>query len=157
LKAIIAHKNEVVCVGTTSLRTLESIYWISYLMIDKNLQPENGFYYLSQWTAYSLQKEHNIPFKLSCQKLLHFMQEKKYLTIKIKTQILIAPGYRINSVQKLITNFHQPGSTLMLLVACLTGKENWKKIYQHALENNYRFLSYGDSSLLSITPSLQEI
>jgi S-adenosylmethionine:tRNA ribosyltransferase-isomerase len=47
----------------------------------------------------------------------------------------------------IITNFHQPQSTLLLLVCALVGND-WKKIYQNALENNYRFLSYGDSSLL---------
>ena len=47
----------------------------------------------------------------------------------------------------LITNFHQPGSTLILLVAALIGS-HWKEVYQEAINNDYRFLSYGDSSFL---------
>ncbi|MGZ5210545.1 MAG: S-adenosylmethionine:tRNA ribosyltransferase-isomerase [Kaistella sp.] len=53
-----------------------------------------------------------------------------------------------------MTNFHQPQSTLLLLVSALIGND-WKKIYNHALENNYRFLSYGDGSLL--LPNKQQI
>jgi S-adenosylmethionine:tRNA ribosyltransferase-isomerase len=148
LKEISEHNGVLVSVGTTTLRTLESIYWISHLIIDKEISPKDEFYYLSQWAAYGLQKEHSIPFKLSCLRLLHYMQKNQMPLIKLKTQIIIAPGYRINTANALITNFHQPCSTLLLLIACFVGADNWKIIYEHALKNNYRFLSYGDSSLL---------
>ena len=67
--------------------------------------------------------------------------------ITAKTQIIIAPGYQFKIVKGLITNFHQPQSTLLLLVAAFIGK-TWKEVYENALENNFRFLSYGDGSLL---------
>jgi S-adenosylmethionine:tRNA ribosyltransferase-isomerase len=63
------------------------------------------------------------------------------------TQIILAPGYQFRLVDALITNFHQPENTLILLIAAFVGND-WRKIYEHALANNYRFLSYGDSSLL---------
>jgi S-adenosylmethionine:tRNA ribosyltransferase-isomerase len=65
------------------------------------------------------------------------------------TQIIMGPSYHIRSADVLITNFHQPKSTLLLLVHAAVGAE-WKSIYQHALDNEYRFLSYGDSSWLEI-------
>jgi S-adenosylmethionine:tRNA ribosyltransferase-isomerase len=64
-----------------------------------------------------------------------------------ETQIYIFPGYKMRVCKGIITNFHQPKSTLLLLISALIG-ENWKKIYGYALENDFRFLSYGDSSLL---------
>ena len=137
----------LIAVGTTSLRTLESIYWLSHLIIDKELKPHGDFYYLSQWAAYGLQKDHGITFKQSCLRLLKFFEAHNINFIKAKTQIIISPGYRINSIDAIITNFHQPGSTLLVLISTLIG-EHWKDVYNYALENNYRFLSYGDSSLL---------
>jgi S-adenosylmethionine:tRNA ribosyltransferase-isomerase len=58
------------------------------------------------------------------------------------------PGFKFRIVNGLITNFHLPKSTLILLVAAFAGTEFWKDIYKYALDNNFRFLSYGDSSFL---------
>ena len=68
-----------------------------------------------------------------------------------ETQIFIVPGYTFQICQGLITNFHLTETTLMLLVAAFVG-EDWRKIYEAALANEYRFLSYGDSSLLLPNP-----
>ena len=134
--------NQRICVGTTSLRTLESLYWIGVKIL-KNI-PLNDIL-VSQWDAYEL--EGNYTYK-ECLEAIHtYLGDDEY--ISGKTEILIAPGYRIRSVEAIITNFHQPQSTLLLLVAAVVG-ETWKQIYQYALDNNFRFLSYGDSSLLYV-------
>jgi len=64
------------------------------------------------------------------------------------TDIFISPGYRFKTVDGLLTNFHLPRSTLMMLVAGFVGLERMRTIYRHAIEANYRFYSYGDASLL---------
>ncbi len=64
------------------------------------------------------------------------------------TDIFIYPGYRFRVADALMTNFHLPKSTLMMLVSALMGQERVKTIYKHAISNGYRFFSYGDSSLL---------
>lgn len=64
------------------------------------------------------------------------------------TNIFIYPGQTIKSVDGLITNFHQPGSTLLLLVATILGVEGMQKAYQTALQDEYRFLSFGDAMLI---------
>jgi len=66
--------------------------------------------------------------------------------LKGETRLMIAPGYKFRIATGLITNFHQPKSTLLLLVSALIGK-SWKDAYNFALANNFRFLSYGDSCL----------
>ncbi|RMA42475.1 tRNA preQ1(34) S-adenosylmethionine ribosyltransferase-isomerase QueA [Rhodophyticola porphyridii] len=64
------------------------------------------------------------------------------------TDIFIYPGYRFKITQALMTNFHLPKSTLMMLVSALMGADRIKEIYAHAIEQEYRFFSYGDASLL---------
>ena len=64
------------------------------------------------------------------------------------TAIFITPGYRLKAVDGLMTNFHLPKSTLMMLVTALMGRERMMAAYQHAIAKEYRFYSYGDSSLL---------
>ncbi len=64
------------------------------------------------------------------------------------TDIFITPGYRFNVVDLLMTNFHLPRSTLMMLVSAFAGLETMQAAYAHAIEKEYRFYSYGDSSLL---------
>jgi S-adenosylmethionine:tRNA ribosyltransferase-isomerase len=138
----ILNAETIVAAGTTSLRTLESLYWLGVKLI------KNKIFYdeLQQWEAYDL--EHSaIGYKESLQALLHYMQEIKKDELFCRTSLLIVPGYQFKSANALITNFHQPRSTLLLLVAAFIGND-WKKVYDHALKNNYRFLSYGDSSLL---------
>jgi len=139
----------IVAVGTTSLRTLESLYWLGV-----KGRVESGEWgmgggkveELLQWEAYELAKR-NIPVKEALGSLLEWMNKNKLDRLITKTQILIAPGYEFKIVRGLVTNFHQPNSTLLLLVAALIGKD-WRKVYDHALQNDFRFLSYGDGCLL---------
>ncbi len=142
--------NNIIAVGTTSLRTIESLYWLGVkqsLVISR----ESGVdtykqLSLLQWEAYEL-SEKNISAKDALQSLLNWTKENKLERIVAKTQILIAPGYEFKIVKGLVTNFHQPQSTLLLLVAALIG-DDWRKVYDYALQNDFRFLSYGDGSLL---------
>jgi S-adenosylmethionine:tRNA ribosyltransferase-isomerase len=137
--------NNIVAVGTTSLRTLESLYWIGIKILNGLNNPREKFV-LEQWEAYELANE-NISYSESITAILDFLQKEKMDALFCQTSLLIVPGYKFKSAQGLITNFHQPQSTLLLLVAAFIG-DDWKKVYQYALENNFRFLSYGDSSLL---------
>lgn len=135
----------IIAVGTTSLRTIESLYWLGVkTVIDPAILPSALL--LTQWEAYKL-SEHNIPVKEALTALLKWMEQNSPDRLLTKTQIIIAPGYTIRIVKALITNFHQPQSTLLLLVAAMVG-DQWRNIYDHALKNDYRFLSYGDGSLL---------
>lgn len=131
--------------GTTSLRTLESIYWMG---VKCSLDPNSNQDALAiqQWEPYSLQ-EHNVPKLESFKSLARWMNKNQLPRLILKTGILIAPGYEIKTADALITNFHQPQSTLLLLVAAFVGND-WRKIYEYAMENDFRFLSYGDGCLL---------
>jgi S-adenosylmethionine:tRNA ribosyltransferase-isomerase len=141
----------IVAVGTTSLRTLESLYWMGIQMAVHNSRFSVDSFKIEdtltveQWEPYET-KEQNISARESLIALLKWMDEKNLKRIIAKTQIIIAPGYKPRIAKGLITNFHQPQSTLLLLVAALVG--DWKKIYSYALENGFRFLSYGDGCLL---------
>jgi S-adenosylmethionine:tRNA ribosyltransferase-isomerase len=135
--------NNIIAVGTTSLRTMESLYWLG---VKKSGVGSRESIQLLQWEAYEL-AEKNVPVKIALQTLLKWMADYKLTRLIAKTQLLIAPGYSFKIVKGLITNFHQPQSTLLLLVAALTGK-GWRNIYDYALQNDFRFLSYGDGSLL---------
>jgi S-adenosylmethionine:tRNA ribosyltransferase-isomerase len=137
----------IVTVGTTSLRTLESLYWMGVKAI---LQPEIKQLSISQWEVYEATLANsNIPAKESLSALLNWMSANKQDRLFTQSQILIAPGYQFKIAKAIITNFHQPQSTLLLLVAAAIGNK-WKTIYKYALENDFRFLSYGDGSLLFI-------
>lgn len=133
----------LIAVGTTSLRTLESLYWLGIKLI----REEHGYPpSLSQWECYHLQ-EQAVPLSTVLDTLIGWMKQRQLENFVTQTSLLVAPGYHCRVVDGLLTNFHQPRSTLLLLIAALIG-EDWQKIYQHALENGYRFLSYGDGSLL---------
>jgi S-adenosylmethionine:tRNA ribosyltransferase-isomerase len=139
----LAENPHIISVGTTSLRTLESLYWLAVkLREDNKIQ---NIHELGQWDAYSLKS--NLKYNEAIAIILDYMNKHRLDSFSAKTQIMILPGYQIKSVQALITNFHQPKSTLLLLVSAFIG-ENWKKVYKYAMENDFRFLSYGDSSLL---------
>ncbi|MBM3412344.1 MAG: S-adenosylmethionine:tRNA ribosyltransferase-isomerase [Bacteroidetes bacterium] len=133
----------LIAVGTTSLRTVESLYWIGVKIMNTQADSVPT---LSQWEPYQLDAG-SISVQEALANLIQWMEVKKLDRLVTQTGLLIAPGYTIKTCSGLITNFHQPRSTLLLLIAALVG-EDWKKIYSYALENNYRFLSYGDSSLL---------
>ncbi len=132
----------LISVGTTSTRLLESLYWFGRQLVNGE-QPD--FWQVSQWEPYS-----NAPYPKSTEALeavLAFMHSHELDQLEGNTQLIIAPGYQFRIIDGLITNFHQPRSTLLLLIAALTG-EDWRRIYDYALANEFRFLSYGDSSLL---------
>ena len=133
-----------IAVGTTSLRTLESLYWMGVKLIQApNMKLEHV--QLTQWEAYTLPQEYS--FTEAIQAVLTQFQKERCDLFLTKTSLMIKPGYRIRSVDAILTNFHQPKSTLLLLIHAFVGKD-WKRIYEHALANAYRFLSYGDGSLL---------
>ena len=144
LKSLIDSK-ELIAVGTTSLRTLESLYWIGIKLLQEDHNTDNELS-LGQWEAYEL-KNNNITYKESINAIIDFLNKKDTHTLFCQTSLLIIPGYKFHSAKALITNFHQPRSTLLLLVAAFIG-EDWKDVYDYALKNEFRFLSYGDSSLL---------
>jgi S-adenosylmethionine:tRNA ribosyltransferase-isomerase len=145
IEKLLAYK-EVIPVGTTSMRTIESLYWMGVkAALDKDISLAN--LEIKQWDVYDELMQHNISKEVALQSLLQKMKEHNMTSIALRTQIMIAPPYKPKIATAIITNFHQPQSTLLLLIAALTGKD-WKKMYQYALENNFRFLSYGDSSLL---------
>lgn len=140
----------IIATGTTSLRTIESLYWLGVKIAAGSRQstiavPQLPMLQLDQWEAYELQQE--VPAREALQTLLSWMDENKMERLIAKTKIIIAPGYKVRVAKALITNFHQPQSTLLLLVSALIG-DDWRKVYDYALKNNFRFLSYGDGSLL---------
>ena len=141
LERLLAHAGPIIPVGTTSLRTLESLYWMGCLLEGSDSRlPEPG-----QFTAYD--HAGDLAAKEAIQKLLGWLEQRGQQEAIGYTALLIAPGYRFRLAHALVTNFHQPESTLLLLVAAAIG-DDWKKVYAHALDHEYRFLSYGDSSLL---------
>jgi S-adenosylmethionine:tRNA ribosyltransferase-isomerase len=129
--------------GTTSLRTLESLYWMGVKTI---LFPGSDDLSVQQWDAYEI-TEQTIPARTALEALLKKVQQMPMQRLISKTQLLIVPGYTMRIVHALVTNFHQPQSTLLLLVAAFIGPD-WKRVYNYALENDFRFLSYGDGCLL---------
>lgn len=135
----------IIAVGTTSCRTLESLYWLGCkVLADDTIQPEE--LHLRQWEAYEM-KEKEVDTTTALRALLQWIDKYNCDRLLTKTQIIIAPGYRFRVIKGLVTNFHQPQSTLLLLVAAITGND-WRVIYDHALANGFRFLSYGDGALL---------
>lgn len=140
IENLIVNLGNIVAVGTTSVRTLESLYYLG-------VQLHNGDTSLlvNQWEPY--ENKSQLSPKESLQAILNYMEQSGSNTLYATTQIMIVPGYKFNIVNVLITNFHQPKSTLLLLLAAFIG-EKWRELYKYALENDYRFLSYGDSSVL---------
>jgi S-adenosylmethionine:tRNA ribosyltransferase-isomerase len=133
----------IIAVGTTSMRVLESIYWFGVTL----LNDEGAQFSIGKMDAYRFSGQPHPSRQVSIGAVLNHMKLNSLDQITGSTSIYILPGYEFKMVDGLITNFHQPGSTLILLVAAFVG-EDWRKIYAEALNNNYRFLSYGDSSLL---------
>jgi S-adenosylmethionine:tRNA ribosyltransferase-isomerase len=143
LKRICDSEKKIIAAGTTSTRVLESLYWLGVKLMNE----ANSTLHVEKLFPYESEKE-NLPSKKeSFGFLLKYLESKKLRTLRASTAIMIMPGYDFKIIHGLITNFHQPGSTLILLVAALIGND-WKKVYEYALQNNFRFLSYGDSSLL---------
>jgi S-adenosylmethionine:tRNA ribosyltransferase-isomerase len=145
------HSNTIVAVGTTSIRTLESLYWLGiqqYHAQKNNQAASSSLLNLSQWEAYELDNG-SISTADAFKALLIYLQQHKASHLFAKTQLMISPGYQFKICNALVTNFHQPKSTLLCLISAITG-DAWKTIYDYALNNEFRFLSYGDGSLLWI-------
>lgn len=144
--AHLAQSKNVFVVGTTSLRTVESLYWMG---VKCHLNPGISEEELEtqQWEVYDKLHAQRIPYQHALNQLLTWMHSRNKKRIICRTRILITPGYRPGIARGLVTNFHQPQSTLLLLIAALIGPD-WKKMYEYALQNNFRFLSYGDGCIL---------
>jgi len=130
--------------GTTSTRSLESLYWLG-IKIKKQAPAVSSTLSILQWDNENLPQE--IPLSESIEALLEYCEQYELEYLHFSTQLMIVPGYRFRTIRGLLTNFHMPGSTLLLLIAAWIG-EDWKKVYDYALREGFRFLSYGDSSLL---------
>lgn len=135
----------VIAVGTTTVRTLESIYWLGVMLLETDTLPDR-LPPVPQWIPY---QEHKRDYSAqeALGALVNYLELKRYESAHTSTSVIIVPGYRFRIVRGAITNYHMPGSTLLLLVSALIG-DSWRSVYNYALGNNYRFLSYGDSSLL---------
>ena len=133
----------IIPVGTTSMRTIESLYWMGVMLIEEGLEERN--IHLNQWFPYK-ERESLPSAEESLSAILRYMEMYHMEVFHASTALMIAPSCKINIAKALITNFHQPKSTLLLLVSALIGNK-WKDVYQYALDNDFRFLSYGDSCL----------
>ena len=139
---------KVIAVGTTSVRTLESLYYIGVAIAEaraKGVAIDSDYLHVEQWTPYDTNP--TLSASDSLQAILDYLDREGKESLVTSTQIIIAPSYQFKIVRGIITNFHQPQSTLLLLVSALVG-DDWHKIYKYAFDNGFRFLSYGDSSLL---------
>ena len=140
LERLIERNGKVVAVGTTSVRTLESLYYAGVSCIE-NGRPED----VGQWDPYS--REYDYPTDEALKAIVDYLKANGLKELKIGTRIIIVPGFRFRLVDILVTNFHQPQSTLLLLISAFVDGD-WRRIYDYALANDFRFLSYGDSSIL---------
>lgn len=143
IEELIRFEGKVIAVGTTSVRTLESLYYIGVSLENQ----KQSHLHVSQWMPYN-DSNNRLSKKDALKNILAYLEANSLSTLIADTQIIIAPGYEFKIVDGIVTNFHQPQSTLLLLVSAFLGNNNWKNIYEHALSSDYRFLSYGDSSLL---------
>ena len=161
IETIIANLGHIVAVGTTSMRTLESLYFLGaqlYTLHHTNpstssLEERSGVSTLSVTQFEPYEKEHTISTRDALQAIIDHLEQTNQDILHAETQIMIKPGYAFRIVDQLITNFHQPKSTLLLLVSAFVGGD-WHTIYDYALAHNFRFLSYGDSSILFRQPRL---
>lgn len=145
LEKLLASKGKVIAVGTTSVRTLESLYYIGVSCIEDGVPSEVG-----QWDPYTREYGYSLEDALSA--IIKYLKDNALDELRAGTRIIIVPGFRFRVVDILVTNFHQPQSTLLLLISAFVDGD-WKKIYDFALRHDFRFLSYGDSSVLFRTQS----
>ena len=146
LEKLLRHHASAIAVGTTSVRTLESLYYMG-VKLEQNPNLTEEQLHVNQWEPYQLSAEQEITPEKAIQNLLDYLKSNDLNTLHTSTLIIIAPGYQYKIVKMLVTNFHQPQSTLLLLVSAFVHGD-WRKIYDYALAHEFRFLSYGDSSLL---------
>ena len=145
IEALLRHGGECICVGTTSVRTIESLYYIGANILANPALSEEELK-VRQWQPY--ESAPGISGIQALEAIRKYLLDNHLTALHTSTQIIIAPGYRYHYVKHIVTNFHMPKSTLLLLVSAFIG-EDWRKVYQYALEHDFRFLSYGDSSLLT--------
>ena len=145
VERLLAHGATCTAVGTTSVRTLESLYFLG-CMVKECPGIDPSALRVGQWQPY--ERDYTLSGEASLSALLRYMEAHDLDVLHAPTQIIIVPGYRFRIVSRMLTNFHQPQSTLLLLVSAFVGENRWRDIYRYALDNGFRFLSYGDSSLL---------
>ena len=150
LEKLIKHECRVIAVGTTSVRTIESLYYMGVHLL-KHPEANEEDLHVKQWDPYELSEDGNLVDGITpmqaIQAIIDYLDRNGLEALHSSTQIIIAPGYQYKIVKVLVTNFHQPQSTLLLLVSAFL-KGDWRKVYDYALSHDFRFLSYGDSSLL---------
>ena len=146
IEKLLFHGGKAIAVGTTSVRTLESLYYIG-LKIQRNPDIGEEGLHVNQWEPYENKYLPQGDTMSALQAIADWMDRNALNALHTTTQIIIAPGYEYHIVSRMVTNFHQPQSTLLLLVSAFV-KGDWRKIYDYALAHDFRFLSYGDSSLL---------
>ena len=149
IEKLIAHGGQCIAVGTTSVRTLESLYYIG-VILQQNPNATEEELRVPQWMPYEYAAQTAEPLTTlqALQNILDYLERNNLPTLHTSTQIMIAPSYEYHVVRTMITNFHQPQSTLLLLVSAFV-KGDWRRIYNYALEHDFRFLSYGDGCLLN--------
>ena len=147
IEALLRHHCECTAVGTTSVRTLESLYYIGKKILANPDITEDQLP-VAQWEPYEGVSGEDVKSEDCLSAILQWLNRNGISALHTATQIIIAPGYRYHIVRRMITNFHQPQSTLLLLVSAFVGDDHWRDIYRYALDHDFRFLSYGDSSLL---------
>ena len=159
IERLISHQGRCIAVGTTSVRTLESLYYIGVLLHQAKAEGREvnaEDLHVPQWMPYEYAKtDHQLTTVEALDAVLDYLKQQKLSTLHTSTQIIIAPGYSFHIVKTIITNFHQPQSTLLLLVSAFVDGQ-WRSIYDYALEHNFRFLSYGDSSVLNYDAEMSD-
>ncbi len=145
LRSFIEEPENIIAIGTTSVRSVESLYWIGVQLEEKRFNPFHPE--VKQWEPY--ESNSTISTEKALQNIIYFLVENGENSIRFSTQIIILPGYKFKLISGMFTNFHQPQSTLLLLISAFLGND-WKKVYDYALKNDFRFLSYGDSNLYLI-------
>ena len=153
IERLLAHGAQCIAVGTTSVRTLESLYYIGVRIRqcrDANREPNEDDLHVPQWLPYDYAQNCECPLtpREALEAVRDYLRDNQLQVLHTATQIIIAPGYEYKIVKTIVTNFHQPQSTLLLLVSAFVGGQ-WRPIYDYALEHGFRFLSYGDSSVLN--------
>jgi S-adenosylmethionine:tRNA ribosyltransferase-isomerase len=153
IEMILSHlktqKSPIIATGTTSLRAIESLYWFGMkLLIEPEKFKDTKELFVEQWDPYNITENSQKPHTIVLEAILHWMYENQIEILTGKTKLFIVPGYEFKIVNGLITNYHIPKSTLILLVAAFLGDKLWRQVYEDAMRNGYRFLSYGDASIL---------
>lgn len=154
IQKLIRHGGHCTAVGTTSVRTLESLYYIGLTLLRQPDATEEELH-VAQWAPYTQPEGKPVTTLESLQAIDNYLERTGQAALHTSTQIIIAPGYHYHVVERMVTNFHMPQSTLLLLVSAFIG-DDWRKVYEYALAHEFRFLSYGDSSLLEPRMSDEE-